>query len=86
MFLMKLLEEDFLATLNWTANQGHQLFLTADEEKRLMKYILDMGEMGFGLTHDDLQIVAYKMAEKVRRPQPFQSEKAGRSWLNSFFF
>ena len=64
---------------------GPSTVLTADEEKRLVKYILDMGEMGFGLSHDDLQIVAYKVAKKVGRPHPFQSEKTGCSWLNGFF-
>ena len=58
--------------------------LTKNEEQRLVRYIVDMADMGFGLTSDDIRSTAYKLAEACGKPHPFHNEMAGRAWLDGF--
>ena len=58
--------------------------LTKNEEQRLVRYIVDMADMGFGLTSDDIRSTAYKIAEACGKPHPFHNEMAGRAWLDGF--
>ena len=59
--------------------------LTKDEEQRLARYIVDMADMGFGLSRDDIRSTAYKIAEACGRAHPFHNEMAGVPWLDGFF-
>ena len=59
--------------------------LTKDEEQRLARYVVDMADMGFGLSRDDIRSTAYKIAETCGRAHPFHNEMAGRAWLDGFF-
>ena len=42
---------------------GPRTVLTKNEEQRLVRYIVDMADMGFGLPGDDIRSTAYKIAE-----------------------
>ena len=59
--------------------------LTKNEELRLARYIVEMAEMGFGLSRDDIRSTAYKLAEACGKAHPFRDEMAGRAWLDGFF-
>ena len=59
--------------------------LTKSEELRLAKYVVDMADMGFGLSRNDIRSAAYKVAEACGKPHPFHDEMAGRAWLDGFF-
>ena len=63
---------------------GPSTILSKDEEEKLASYIVDMADMGFGLSRDDIRFTAYKIAEKCGRSHPFQNEIAGRAWLDGF--
>ena len=43
----------------------------------LAQYIVNMADMCFGLSQDDICIVAYQIAEKCGKQNPFQNEIAG---------
>ena len=43
-----------------------------------------MVDMGFGLSCDNIKVVAYRIVEKCERSHPFHNEMAGRAWLDGF--
>ena len=64
---------------------GPSTVLTNEEEERLALYIVEMAEMGFGLTRSNVRSTAYKLAEACGKPHPFHNEMAGKAWLEGFF-
>ena len=63
---------------------GPPTVLTGEEESRLVRYIVDMADMGFGLGREDVMRVAYLIAEKSGRRHPFTNGMAGRNWFDGF--
>ena len=63
---------------------GPATILTDEEEDRLCKYIIQMADMGFGLTTEDIMSIAFKIAEKSHRKHPFSNGMAGRGWFEGF--
>lgn len=65
------------------AKPGPLTVLTRDEEE---KFCLDMCDMGYGLTVEDVRRVAYKIVESSGRPHPFNNVNgmAGRDWYEGF--
>lgn len=55
-------------------------------EKELVKYILELETMMFGLTTNDVRLLAYQLAVRNGLPNSFnkQKEKAGKDWLQAF--
>ena len=70
-----------MQVLNSDANQGQLTILTEEEEDQLAHYLLRMSEMGFGLSHDTVMCLAYKIVEKVPRNHPFK--KVGHGSMDS---
>ena len=66
------------------AKPGWDTVLTSEEERRLAQYIVDMCDMGFGLTRQDVMRVAYSIVEKSGREHPFSNGMAGRAWFDGF--
>ena len=66
------------------AKPGPATILTEEEEKKLYKYCLDMCDMGYGLTVEDLRTLAFCIAQSSGRPHPFRDGKAGRDWYEGF--
>ena len=66
------------------AKPGRDTILTGEEERRLAQYIVDMCDMGFGLTRQDVMRVAYSIVEKTGREHPFSNGMAGRAWFDGF--
>ena len=66
------------------AKPGRDTVLTSEEETRLAQYIVDMCDMGFGLTRQDVMRVAYSIVEKSGREHPFSNGMAGRAWFDGF--
>ena len=61
------------------AKPGSHTVLTKEEEK-LCIYCLNMCDMGYGLTVEEVRTVAYHIAQNSGRPHPFTDSKAGRDW------
>ena len=59
-------------------------FSLTDEEGKLAKYLINMSEMGFGLTRDGVMGMAFKIVSKSQRPHPFKNGSAGRGWFEGF--
>ena len=63
---------------------GPHTVLSEEEELSMVEYIINMADMGFGLTREDVMQLAYTIAEKTGKQHPFQNGLAGRSWFEGF--
>lgn len=58
--------------------------MTENEEDHLVKYLIKMSEMGFGLTCEAVRRIACTIVERSNRKHPFQNGIAGRDWFVGF--
>ena len=63
---------------------GPKTIMTDTEEMMLCEYIVNMADMGYGLSREDIMRVAFQIVEKMKRPHPFKDGAAGKSWLQGF--
>ena len=63
---------------------GPSTVLSKEEEDRLVKYIITMAEMGFGLSPKDIRSLAYEIAENSGQNHPFTNKLAGKDWFQAF--
>jgi len=66
------------------ARPGPSTVLSCVEEDKLCQYCLDMADMGYGLTTEDIKVIAYRIAASSGRPHPFKESSAGRDWYEGF--
>ena len=66
------------------AKPGPSTVLTRDEETKLCKYCFDICDMGYGLTVENVRMIAFQIAENSGRPHPFRNGRAGRDWYEGF--
>lgn len=60
---------------------GPPTILTVEEEDRLCKYIVEMADIGFGLTREE---IAFRIVDEQGRKHPFRDGMAGRGWFEGF--
>ena len=53
-------------------------------EDRLVEYLINMADMGFGLSRQEVMCLAFKIAETSGINHPFKNGSAGRKWFDSF--
>ena len=65
---------------------GKPTVLSIELEKHLEEHILKMEQMLFGITADDVRILAYQLAESNKLKHNFSksTKRAGRDWLAGF--
>ena len=63
---------------------GPQPIFTPKEEELIAQYLVTMSDMGFGLSREDVMALAYSVAKKIGRDNPFHDGHAGRGWLDGF--
>ena len=63
---------------------GPATVLTEDEEERLASYLIQMAQMGFGLSRETVVCLAFKIVDATQRKHPFRDQKAGRAWFDAF--
>ena len=51
---------------------GPATVLTVEQEERLSHYLIEMSEIGFGLTREDIMHLAFLIAEKFNPEHPFR--------------
>ena len=56
-----------LGTVSIDCQPGPPTILTTEEEDQLCKYIIEMADIGFGLTREDIMQIAYRIVEKTHR-------------------
>ena len=65
---------------------GPPTILTSEEEDLLAQYLVDIADMGFGLSREDVMAMAFNIAEKTKKAHPFKGGFAGRGWYDGFIF
>ena len=63
---------------------GPSTVLTDEEEDRLATYLVEMADMGFGLSRDTVMELAFTIVEKSQRKHPFRDGRAGCAWFEGF--
>ena len=63
---------------------GPPTVLTHSEEEEIVRYLIQMTDMGYGLTREAVMHMVYVIVEKFQRGHPFTNEKAGRWWFQGF--
>ena len=63
---------------------GPATILSDEEEDLLCEYIINIADMGYGLTREDIQQLGCKIAEKTGYTHPVKDGKAGRGWFDGF--
>ena len=71
-------------TVSVGCRPGPKTVLTEEEETRLATYLIEMSDMGYGLTREGVMGLAYSIVERAKRPHPFQNGSAGRAWFEGF--
>lgn len=65
--------------------KGRPFLLSTEQELRLLSYIIEMQELGFGLSANEVRTYAYQIAsEKGENPFGNGHEKAGWDWWSHF--
>ena len=55
-------------------------------EDRLAHYLVEMADMGFGLSRQEVMCLAFQIAEESGIKHPFKNCTAGRKWFEAFRF
>ena len=63
---------------------GPPTVLTKEEESQIAQYLIQMSEMGYGLTKEAVMHMVYTYVTKCQRQNPFANETAGRWWFQGF--
>lgn len=65
-------------------NIGGPTVLTSSEEMLLVKWILELGEVGFPVTKTQLLESVSKLIKNLGRTNPFKDDQPGKKWYNGF--
>ena len=71
-------------TVDVLCRPGPPTILTAEEETCMAQYLIQMADMGFGLTREDVMRTAFLIVDKSGREHPFSNGMAGRGWFEGF--
>ena len=58
--------------------------ILTDEEDLLCKYIIERSDMGYGLSKEDVQRLAYSLVERMNHKHRFTNWMAGHGWFDGF--
>ena len=64
---------------------GPATVLTEQEEEHLASYLIQMAQMGFGLSSETVMCLVFKIVNTTQRKHPFRDQKAGRAWFSGFY-
>lgn len=60
--------------------RGPASILSVEEERRLVEYVVHMGQIGYGRTREQLLDIVAKMVSSDGRENPFVNDRPGRKW------
>lgn len=64
--------------------RGPPTELTADEEKEIAAWVIDVSKRGFPLTKDELMECVQLYLSKAGRTTKFKNNRPGRKWVDAF--
>jgi hypothetical protein len=68
-------------TAEMGAKSGPPTIFTTQEEDLLSNYLIDMADMGLGLSREDTMRMAHTMAEKMGKNHSLKNEAAGKGMV-----
>ena len=71
-------------SVDMNCRPGPRPVFSKREEEKLSNYCIQMADMGFGLSKEDIMRSAFLLAEKSGLKHPFKNGKAGRAWFEGF--
>ena len=71
-------------TVSTDCKPGPSTVLTSEEETRLTQFLIEVSDMGFGLSREDVMKTAFSIVSQAGRAHSFQNGAAGRSWFDAF--
>lgn len=63
---------------------GPSPVLQKEEEERLVKWIIDMSEIGYGQCREQVCLMVKKILDSDKRPNPFPNNMPGKDWWHAF--
>ena len=63
---------------------GPARVLTEQEEECLASYLIQMAQMGFGVSSETVMCLAFKIVNTTRQKHLFRDQKAGCAWFSGF--
>ena len=75
---------DHISGRHEQVGKGGPTVLTSTEEREIALTCMSLGEMGFGLTRDLVEIVLFEYIKEQQIPNPFPSGIPGRDWWQRF--
>ena len=71
-------------SVNPGCKPGPATVLTEAEEEHWASYLIQMADMGFGLSRETVMCLAFRIVDATQRKHPFKDQKAGRAWFDGF--
>ena len=65
---------------------GPNPVLSTPVEDKLSNYLVEMADMGFGFSRQEVMRLAFQIADKSGIKHPFKNGAAGRKWFAAFRF
>ena len=84
MYLSKHLRRRVNGSVKPGSKPGPATVLTEAEEEHLASYLIQMADMGFGLSCETVMCLAFKIVDATQQKHPFKDQKAGRVWFDGF--
>ena len=75
---------DHISGRHEQVGKGGPTVLTSTEEREIALTCMSLGEIGFGLTRDLVEIVLFEYIKEQQIPNPFPSGIPGRDWWQRF--
>ena len=75
---------DHISGRHEQVGKGGPTVLTSTEEQKIALTCTSLGEMGFGLTRDLVEIVLFEFIKEQQIPNPFQSFRQRNGHVNLF--
>ena len=78
------LRRRIIGSVELNCRPGPPTVLTEEEEERLADYLIQMSEMGYGISREGVMGMAYTIVERSKRSHPYLEGSAGRAWFEGF--
>ena len=82
--LVETLRRQVTGLVDVNCRPGPRPVFSKREEERLSNYCIQMADMGFRLSKEDVICSAFLLAEKSGLKHPFKNGKAGKAWFEGF--
>ena len=66
------------------STRGPPTILTPDEERKIVDWAVEMSQIGYGRTKEQILLAVQKIVVADKRPNPFTNDRSGNKWWLRF--